>query len=121
MKRKKSYDLHLHFEQGWEFENHLNDTKGDIPKALRKMGMDRMMNGYKCFDLAERIADYRSKHSKAKISADVSDHIITFEGPEEFLKELEREGILFNVDDVENMCKCCFSGIHNSKSVHENE
>ncbi len=121
MKKNISYDFHLHFEQGWEFDNHLNDTKGDIPKALWKMGSDRMMNGNKCFDLAERITGYQSKHSDAKISAEVSDHIITFEGPEGFLKELVREGILFNIDDIENMCKDCFSGIHNSKSVHKNE
>ena len=121
MKRKRSYDFHLHFEQGWEFDNHLEVTKGDIPEALKKMGSDRMRNGNKCFDLAERITGYQSKHSDVKISADVKDHIITFEGPEEFLKELEREGILFNVDDVKNMCKDCFSGVHNSKTAHSSE
>ena len=80
-----------------------------------------MRNGNKCFNLAARITEYQSINSDAKISADVSDHIITFEGPEEFLKELKIAGILFNVDDIENMCKDCFSGVHNSKSAHSNE
>ena len=37
MKKNISREFHLHFEQGWEFENHLKKTKGDIPKALKKM------------------------------------------------------------------------------------
>ena len=121
MKKNLSREFHLHFEQGWEFENHLKKTKGDIPKALKKMGSDRIMDGYKCFDLAERITEYQAKHQDAKISAVVDEQIIEFEGHKEFIEKLDMDGILFRMEDVENVCKDCISETHKSKPVTENE
>ena len=79
------------------------------------------MDGYKCFDLAERITEYQAKHSDAKVSVVVNEQIIEFEGPKEFIEKLDRDGILFRMEDVENVCKDCISETHKSKPVTENE
>ena len=91
-KTYKSYELFLHFKQGDDFHQSLEQADGDIPAALRNWAEFMRGNAEHCDQLANTLE--REIADGAKIEVDANTHHIGFYGDEEVLQRLADEKLL---------------------------
>ena len=94
MKKHITYELYLNFDQAYEFGEQMLITNGDISTVLRNIGRNLRDDYYSLLDLARRIEDYRSELPDENIEVETDNYQIAFTGPDEFLEELHKRGLL---------------------------
>ena len=88
----KTYELYLHYKQGDDFREQLDDADSDIPKALRSWAESLRANVEHCEKLAD--AFEREISDGAKIQVEADNHYIGFYGDEGVLQRLADEKLL---------------------------
>jgi len=88
------YTYMYYWQQGDDFAEYLEETDGDVSKALQKWGHFLSMSAYMMHDLAMEIDDYLMDNPNDEIQADAYCHHIAFEGPEDFLEDLVKRHLL---------------------------
>jgi len=89
----KEYSLWVHWKQGDEFHDLLEESKGDVSKALERWSEIFEERAKFCVELASRL---KGKNVKA----DADTHYIGLYGDEKVLDKLAKEGLI-NVEEFE--------------------
>lgn len=83
----KIYELFLHWKQGDDFRNCLEQAKGNVSKALELWAED--FDGY-----AKHCRELAQQFEGRDMRADADTHMIAFTGNEELLGELVEKRLL---------------------------
>lgn len=85
------YELSLHYKQGDDFRDCLDEAKGNVSNALELWAERFLFNSMRCRELSRR---FKGKD----VSADSDVHWIWFDGDKKLLKKLSEEGLIDKVE-----------------------
>ena len=88
------YTYMYYWQQGDDFAEYLEETNGDVSKALHKWGHFLSISSCMMHEFAMEIDDYLMNNPSNEIKADAYCHHIEFDGPEDFLNDIVKRNML---------------------------